>query len=130
MPASAGWWLRVLTVGLFIFHINYIRFHLLTETHLDDFHLAIAESGDHDDGHHDADHQESGHHRPHPVSDHLIQMASKHQPSLLAVDFLPVEKLACLAPPDRQVVRPDFERGKFPRESPPDPLQPRAPPIA
>ncbi|PYJ56073.1 MAG: hypothetical protein DME24_23260 [Verrucomicrobia bacterium] len=36
-PASAGWWMRVLTVVLFVFHINFVRFHLLTEPHFDDF---------------------------------------------------------------------------------------------
>lgn len=131
LPACAGWWVRVLTVGLFIFHINYIRFHLLMETHLDDFQVSIAESAEHDDGHHDADHQEGDDHKPHAASDHLIQMASKHQPSLLAIDFLPVEKLACFALPDApQVIRPDLETRKLPGVSPPGPLRPRAPPLA
>jgi hypothetical protein len=122
--------LRVLIVVLFIFHINYMRFHLLTEAHLDDLHVAIAESADHGDGHDDADHQESDHHKPHSVSVHLVQMVAKHQSSLLAVDFLPLEKLVCLTRPNSQVDRADCENWRLPGESPPDPLQPRAPPLA
>ena len=129
-PASAGWWLRVLTVVLFVFHINYVPFHLLTETHFDDFHVTFAESAVHDDGHDDGDHHDSDHHKPHSVSDHLIQMVAKHQPSFLAVTFLPSETLVCLARPDSQVIRFHCERWKLPGESPPDPAQPRAPPLA
>ncbi len=129
-PASAGCWLRVLTMVLFVFHINYVPYHLLTETHFDDFHVTVAESAVHDDGHDDGDHHDSDHHKPHSVSDHLIQMVAKHQPSFLAVAFLPSETLVCLARPDSQVVRLRCERWKLPGESPPDPAQPRAPPLA
>ena len=129
-PASAGWWMRVLTVVLFVFHINYVRFHLLTEPHFDDFPVAVAESAAHDDGHDDGDHHESDHHKPHSVSDHLIQMVAKNQPLFLAVTFLRSETHVCSAQPDSQVVRLHSERWKIPGESPPDPAQPRAPPLA
>ncbi len=129
-PASAGWWMRVLTVVLFVFHINYVPFHLLTEPHFDNFPVAVAGSASHEDGHDDGDQHESEHHKPHSVSDHLIQMVAKSQPSFLAVTFLRSETLVCLAQPDSQVVRLHSERWKIPGESPPDPEQPRAPPLA
>ena len=130
MPTSAGWCLRVLTLVLFIFHISYIRFHLLTETHLDDSHVAIAEGADHDHGHDEAHHHDSDHHKPHPASDHLIQVIAKHQPSFLPLPFLSLAMLVRFAEPDSQGVRFHCESWKLPGESPPDPRQPRAPPLA
>lgn len=131
-PASAGWWVRVLVVVLFVFQINYVRFHLLTETHLDDIHVAVTENNANNDVDDDGDHHDhdSDHHKPHSISDHLIQMVVKHQAALLAVAFLPSETSICLTRPDSQAVRIFYESGKIPGESPPDPLQPRAPPLA
>lgn len=123
-PGLASGWLRVLMAGLFVFHITYVRLHLLTETHLDDLHAAQAQGVAHDDGHEDGDQ-----HKPHPVSDHLMQMASKQQPAFVAAPVAASVTLVCSTRPDLRVVRVYCESWKLPGESPPDPLQPRAPPL-
>jgi 4'-phosphopantetheinyl transferase EntD len=110
--------------GLFVFHIAYVRIHLLTETHLDDLHATQAQVVGHDDGHEDGDQ-----HKPHPVSDHLMQMASKQEASLVAAPVVASETLVSLTRPDLPVARVRCESWKLPGESPPDPRQPRAPPL-
>ena len=128
-PASPGWWLRVLVALLFIFQTGYVRYHLLTEAHHDDAPAAADEIAFHHGEHDDGDHDNGDHHQPHSASDHLVQMVSKHQTSLLVIDFLASETSFCLAPPDAQVFRVLYESGKAPGASPPDPRQPRAPPL-
>jgi hypothetical protein len=121
--------MRVLVVLLFVFQTGYVRYHLLSEVHHDDVHAAAVETGfDHDD-HDDGDHHDSDHHKPHSASDHLVQLIAKHQTSLLAVDFLSPETSFQLARPEPVVFRVLYESGKAPGESPPDPQQPRAPPL-
>jgi hypothetical protein len=122
--------LRVLVVLLFVFQVHYVRFHLAAEFHHDSFQSAAGLAALHHDGHEHGDHHDSDHHQPHAVSDHLLQMAAKHQTSLLAIDFLAAEICFCLTPPDAQDICLVVERDKAPGESPPDPLQPRAPPLA
>jgi hypothetical protein len=56
-------------------------------------------------------------------------MVTKHQSSFLAATFLASETLVCLTQPDAQVVCLRRERWRLPGESPPDPAQPRAPPL-
>ena len=129
-PDSVAWWLRLLTATFFVVHINYLQYHLFSETHLDELHAAAIEDHDHDDGPDDADHHDSDHHKPHAAADHQLQMLSKHQSPLLTIYFLASEYSLSLAPLDSQVVRIICERLKPPGESPPDPLQPRAPPLA
>ena len=128
-PASPGWWLRLLVVLLFIFQTGYVRYHLLTEAHDDDAHAAADEMDLHHDEHDDGDHDDSDHQKPHSASDHLLQMVSKQQTSLLPVDFLASETSFCLTPPAAQVFRVLDKSGKAPGESPTDPQQPRAPPL-
>jgi hypothetical protein len=119
--------------ALFIFQTGYVRYHLLTEVHHDvpsaDIADAAVQPDDHDDGE-DGDHHDSDHHRPHPAGDHLIPLFAKHPSSLLADYFLGSQVSVHLAKPDANVVRIFSERIEIPGESPPDPLQPRAPPLA
>ena len=121
----AGGWLRVFLVGLFAFHIAFVRLHLLTETHLDHRHAALAQGVGDDDGH-----EESDEHNSHPDSDHLMQLASQQQPAVLAAFIQPPETQVGLTRPDAPVVRVYGASWKLPGASPPDPLQPRAPPLA
>lgn len=129
-PASAGWWMRVLVALLFVFQTGYVRYHLLTEAHHDEVPAAADEMALDYDGHDDGDHHDSDHHKPHSASDHLVQLISKHQTSLLTVDFISPETSFCLTRPDAQVFRVSYESAGAPGESPPDPQQPRAPPLA
>jgi hypothetical protein len=54
----------------------------------------------------------------------------KHQTQLLMLDLVASETSVALTPPDAQVFRVFYEREELPGESPPDPKQPRAPPVA
>src|SRR5213593_14125 len=75
----------------FTFYVNYVPFHLLSEQHLDDAlsstHLAAANLDDHDDADYDG---HDGHHKPHPSSEHSIQILRKSDSFALCLAFLPV----------------------------------------
>ena len=75
-------------------------------------------------------HEDASHHPPHLASDHSLRMASQAQVSYVAFIF-------CVASTTVEVCRsaiqlPLFltERQNPPGLPPPDPLQPRAPPLA
>ena len=133
-PARAGWWGRLLAALVFAFYVNFVPIHLATETHLDDTLASVAGEALHHDGHDDGDHHDdSEHHTPHPASDHtLILAASANAPSasVVAVFFLPAVTSVLHSEPEPQPPIPVYERVRPPGESPPDPLQPRAPPLA
>src|SRR5215510_7585697 len=126
-PASVVWWLRLLTAILFVVHVNYLHYHLLSETHFDDLHAFAAHDDDHDDGANDGDHHDSDHHKPHPAADHQLQMVAKHPTTqVVAIYFIVPQTSLAITRPQSLVVRPLDKRLKPPGESPPDPLQPRA----
>ena len=128
--AAGGRWLGVLTALVFVLQINYVRFHLLTETHLAVVYVASPPSPAPDGGYDEGDHHGSDQHERHSALDHLVQMVAKHKASLLADAFIPSETSIRLTLPDSQVLRMRYASGKAPGESPPDPMQPRAPPFA
>src|SRR2546427_10166986 len=82
---------RGLMALLFTFYVNYVPFHLLTERHLDDAlsstQLAAAHLDEHDDADHDGP---DGHHKPHPSSEHSIQILPNADSFALCLAFLPV----------------------------------------
>lgn len=132
-PKAAGWWGRVLIAALFGFYLNYIPFHLATATHLDNLLESVAEMVSHHDGHDDADHHnDNDHHTPHPASDHTLTLTAQTQSpvSVLAVVCVLADTSILLELPQPQQPIPVFERIRPPGEPPPDPLQPRAPPLA
>jgi hypothetical protein len=133
-PGSVVWWFRVVTVVLFVFHINYAHFHLLSEEHFDSCHDPAAHTvAQHHDGHDDDDDDDDHggpHHKPHPAQDHLVQMLAKHQDSALVSDLAAVLPAFCLTLPVSRILRVPLEHWVLPGESPPDPLQPRAPPLS
>lgn len=131
-PKTADWWLRLFVAVLFAFYVNYVPAHLATAVHLDDAFAWVVDSVFHPHDHAD-NHSEDpcDNHTPHPASDHATVFASQSQPSSLSV--LPmVFHLDVALSLDRPVVlpaRPIAEWIKPPGESPPEPSQPRAPPI-
>lgn len=136
-PKAAGWWGRLLVAGLFAFYLNYIPLHLATATHLGVWFDSVADlvlhhdghagHDDHDDGDHDTDH-----HVPHPASDHNLNLTAQTQAPVaaLAVFLLLADTSVLFCEPEMQAVLPLVERLQPPGETPPDPLQPRAPPLA
>jgi len=116
---------------LFTFYVNYIPFHLLNERHWDDTlsseQLAAAHLDDHDVADHD-DHD--GHHKPHPSSEHPIQILPKPASVAACIASLPAVTVIVLDAPKSYIAAAFVERIWPPGESPPEPSQPRAPPIA
>ena len=76
---------------LFTFYVNYIPFHLLSERHLDNIALSPAQLATvHSDDHDDADHDgHDGHHKPHPSSEHTLQILPKSASVAVCIAFLP-----------------------------------------
>src|SRR5437667_8634095 len=122
---------RGLMALLFTFYVNYIPFHLLTERHLADTlcseQLAAVHLDDHDDADLDG---HDGHHKPHPSSEHSIQILPKSESVVLCIAFLPVVTVVVLDVPGSRVTAAFADRIWPPGEPPPEPSQPRAPPTA
>lgn len=130
-PKAAGWWVRLFVAGVFAFYLNYIPIHLATAAHLDSVLESLAELVFHNDDHH-AEHHDSDEHVPHPASDHTLTLTAQTQSpvSVLAVVCILADTSILLELPQPQRPIPVFERIRPPGEPPPDPLQPRAPPLA
>jgi hypothetical protein len=133
-PTKAGWWGRLIVTAAVAFYLGYIPVHLATERHLEDELGSLAHELVHQDAHGDADHSDhsdSDNHKPHPASQHELSLTARTQsPSVpLPVFLLPVESAVLICLPEPQPPLPVFERIRPPGESPPDPLQPRAPPL-
>lgn len=130
-PASAGWWLRCLATALCLFSANYALFHLAAESH----HLVDQDAASSDaaqaqvSNFSPATHDDHGHHVPHLASDHLLRFAL--QASSQSVSLALVLADTRVALPTPRVGQPLFltERQNPPGIPPPDPLQPRAPPL-
>src|SRR5207237_7103680 len=79
---------RGLMALLLMFYVNYIPFHLFTEQHLDDALSSNQLVGAQRDDQADADHDgHDGHHKPHPSSDHSIQILPKSASIALLIAF-------------------------------------------
>jgi hypothetical protein len=121
---------RVLMALLFTLYVTYIPLHLLSERHYDDSLLSTV-SAEHLEDHNDVDHDDhDGHHKPHPSSEHSIQIPAKSQSVALFIAFVPAVTTLVLDAPQSLVTAAFVEHIWPPGESPPEPSQPRAPPIA
>lgn len=124
------WWLRFFGLLLFVIGAHYAPAHLALESHwgnatayalgAETRPVGLAAKGQDDDSHH----------KPHQASDHSLRMASRAQVCHVFFD-------ACVVTTSVEVYRPMFqlplfltERQNPPGLPPPDPLQPRAPPLA
>jgi hypothetical protein len=117
---------RGLIALLFTFYVNYVPFHLLSERHLNhdlsSAQLAAIHFDDQDS--HD------GHHKPHPSSEHCIQILTNSESLALCLAFLPAIAAIVLDAPDSAFTVRFVGRIWPPGVSPPHQPQPRAPPIA
>ena len=116
---------------LLMFYVNYIPYHLFTERHLDDAlssdQLVGAQRDDDDDAGQDG---HDGHHKPHPSSDHSIQILPKSASIALLIAFSSAVTTIVFEAPKSHVSVSCVERIWPPGVSPPGPSQPRAPPLA
>src|SRR5213592_308984 len=91
---------RGLVALLFTFYVNYIPFHLISERHTDDCfssQISAAHFDDHDDADKDG---HDGHHKPHPSSEHSIQILPKSGSVSLCLVFRPEVTLAIVETPE------------------------------
>jgi hypothetical protein len=116
-------------VALAAFYLNFVSVHLATEMH---FHGEDHTHGAEQDHEQDHDHEHDGtEHTPHDASDHFLDVALKGADVLHAPVLAIASETFILDPPAEFTwTQPLFERERPPGESPPDPQQPRAPPLA
>jgi len=119
-------------LALAAFYLNFVSVHLATETH---FHQGEEHSHSHAEQEHDHEHDHShddGGHTPHNASEHLLDVALKGAEPMLAGLALGIvaETFILDAPVLFTWTQRVFERERPPGESPPNPQQPRAPPLA
>jgi hypothetical protein len=118
--------LRLFVVLLMLLSFSFVPFHIITESHAgSDIELAQ------DQDEHDADHADQDH-NPHPESDHSVDALAVAKAKLHSIAFV----CAILTTQDR-ATEPQLSFSRFsfrtlipPNADPPDPLQPRAPPVA
>ena len=130
-PRKAGWWGRLAIAAFFGFYLNYVPIHLASVAHLNALFVSVAVI--HGDDHADGEHHNDADHVPHPASDHTLNLTPQtHAPGVVALAVLCVlaDTSILIDAPQHQQRISVFERVKPPGESPPDPLQPRAPPLA
>lgn len=122
--------MRFFGLMLFVYGVNFAPVHLALETHLGDLPtsarsvwgeaLLLSATGQAPDSQHD----------PHLASDHSLRLATHAQVSFVSSDcYAPSATVEICRP---QLLLPLFltERQNPPGLPPPDPLQPRAPPLA
>jgi hypothetical protein len=120
-----------MTALLFAFYINFLPFHLVSEPHSHDAAFPPQAMVSDEEAHHDPDHDgHEDHHQPHPSSEHSVQMVPKSESLFLCLAFLPLTAGFVIVAPEPKMAVPFIERIWMPGESPPEPSQPRAPPIA
>jgi hypothetical protein len=129
--------LRAFAVVLFACYVTYVPLHLATTAHLDELAAFISEAATdhhhHGHGDHDASHpSDNDRHVPHPAGDHTLNLVAQSRAPHFAFSVCFVLPIASvfIPEPEAQPAIPVFERSRPPGVSPPDPLQPRAPPLA
>lgn len=129
-PASAGWWMRLFVAVWFIACVNYVPVHLVAETHLDDLSAEHGSACSEGVRFSQADHDDDGHHVPHLATDHALRVLPQAPISFVAFEAAPTDTSVDLIIPQTLPHLFLTERQNPPGIPPPDPLQPRAPPLA
>jgi hypothetical protein len=129
-PASAGWWMRLFVAVWFIACVNYVPVHLVFETHLDDLSAEHGSVSGEAVCIGQADHDDEGNHAPHLASDHALRVLPHAPISFVASDAVPIDTTVAVLIPQTHPHLFLTERQNPPGIPPPDPLQPRAPPLA
>lgn len=135
---TGTWWVRLLMAVLFTLHVNYVPLHLATATHQD-----IPVQADPHSAHHPHPHPhehtgstptDNSHHShpPHSASDHTLNFTAQSQTldGDVQCDFISTESSLELLKFGIHWSHAIIEDLDPPEESPPDPGQPRAPPVS
>ncbi len=124
-------WLRIFVLALFIFCVNYTPIHLAIEAHFDDVPASGHGAPQAEPANTiQAEHDDADHHSPHFASDHLLRSAAPLPSQVVNFDLVTVETAVALLTVQLQTNLILTERQNPPGIPPPDPLQPRAPPLA
>ena len=139
MLNGAGRWGAL---ALAAFYLNFVAVHLATETHFHShgeehshshshFHPDASHEDEPEHDHHGEDDSGTGH-TPHDASEHLLDVALKGAEPVLEGPAVAIvsEIFSFDAPVFFVWTQRVFERERPPGESPSDPQQPRAPPLA
>jgi len=124
------WWMRLFGLLLFVYGVNYAPVHLALETHVGDLPNSSRGASTQAGGLFAVGHEAGLDHVPHLASDHSLRLASHAQVSYVSLAFCAPSVAIEVSRP--QLTLPLFltERQNPPGLPPPDPLQPRAPPLA
>ena len=123
-------------LALAAFYLNFVSVHLATEMHFHSHgeehahsHADQEHEQDRDQGH-EHDHEGPGH-APHDASEHLLDVVLKGAEPIVAGPPFAIASTTFVldAPVLFTWAQPVFERERPPGVAPPDPLQPRAPPL-
>lgn len=124
------WWMRLCGLLLFVYAVNYAPVHLALEIHEGHFPGAKPPVESRAAPLFTAEQPAGSDHAPHLASDHSLRM-------VVQAKVTPVVCDCCLTTATVEVCRSQFvfplfltERQNPPGLPPPDPLQPRAPPLA
>ena len=119
---------RVFTIFLFLFYVNFTAFHLFEEPHLIGEFASEGHSTVDSDHHHDSDHDHD--HKPHVASDHSFQALLKAGSVSVCPVFVATDVTVPIEPPTMYFVATFVDCMGPPPKAIPDPLQPRAPPLS
>ena len=122
--------MRLFGLLLFVYGVNYVPLHLALETHVGNSPGSLQTESAQWGGLVAAGHEADSDHAPHLASDHSLRLASHAQLGYVITGFCLASVVVDVFPP--QLTLPLFlrERQNPPGLPPPDPLQPRAPPLA
>lgn len=131
---SGKWWSYLTMALLFVLYVNYVPAHLATATHLNDAVATVLESDchHHDHGHSDVPAPKSDDGHPHhPASEHELTLAVQSETPVVALLMVLAssETSPQLLEPEADWITLAVERIHPPGEPPPEPSQPRAPPV-
>jgi hypothetical protein len=126
---SVDWWVRLLALVLFAGSVNYERAHLSLDAHLDAVPMACGAPGFEDAFEATSQEEDHHHHDAHPAWEHSIHIARVSHAVPIVFEFASTVVFT-----EPLLPQPFFslffaERLNPPGIPPPDPRQPRAPPI-
>jgi hypothetical protein len=126
---SADWWVRLLALVLFAGSVNYERAHLSLDAHLEAVPLAYGDPRSEATFKAASQAEDHHHHDAHPAWEHSIHIARVSHSVPMVIESVPTVIFTEPLLPQPFFRRLLAEQLSPPGIPPPDPHQPRAPPI-
>lgn len=121
--------MRVFALLLFVYGVNHTPLHLALETHLGDLSTSIDGAETRPAGVAVTGREDASHHAPHLASDHSMRLAPQARVGFVSVDLSRASDSLEVYYSQPRLPLLLTERQNPPGVPPPDPLQPRAPPL-